>query len=140
VKTASHHYVFNRQRKHSVNAGVIRSFLKDLSESLQQTGSEVSVVFVSDKAMRLYNRRYRGIDKPTDVLSFRGEQEGYLGDIVISVDTAYDQARRSPVLDFDTNIHRLLLHGFLHLAGYDHETDQGEMRMLERKLRRRFQC
>ena len=140
VKTANHYYVFNRQRKHPINAGAVRRFLAQLSECLNQSEAEVSVVFVTDKAMRTYNRRYRGIDKSTDVLSFRGEQQGYLGDIMISTEIAYQQARKSPVLSFDTNIHRLLLHGFLHLSGYDHETDQGEMRVLERRLRRRFEC
>src|SRR5688572_13387833 len=119
VKTANHHYVFNRQRKHPIDAGDIRRFLAQLSQCLNRSEPEVSVVFVTDKTMRVYNRRYRGIDKSTDVLSFRGDQEGYLGDIVISTEQAYEQARRSPVLTFRSNIHRLLLHGFLHLSGYD---------------------
>lgn len=101
--------------------------------------AEFSVVFVTDEAMRTYNHRYRGMDKPTDVLSFEGEGD-YLGDILISTETAWAQARKSPTLSFDDNIRRLLLHGFLHLSGYDHETDNGEMRAIERRLRRRFQC
>jgi probable rRNA maturation factor len=115
-------------------------FLAQLSECLNQNETEVSVVLVTDKAMRIFNRRFRAIDKPTDVLSFRGEEKGYLGDIVISTDTACEQARRSPVLSFERNIRRLVLHGFLHLSGYDHATDRGEMRTLERRLRRRFRC
>jgi probable rRNA maturation factor len=101
--------------------------------------SEFSIVFVTDVMMRRYNREYRGFDKATDVLSFSGN-DGYLGDILISSETAYNQARKSKTLSFETNIHRLLLHGLLHLMGYDHETDDGEMRMFERRLRRRFQC
>jgi len=101
--------------------------------------SEFSVVFVTDDKIRRYNRDYRGFDKPTDVLSFSGD-DGYLGDILISSETAYNQARKSNTLSFETNIHRLLLHGLLHLMGYDHETDNGEMRVVERRLRRRFQC
>ena len=89
--------------------------------------------------MRGYNQTYRGFDKPTDVLSFSGEDE-YLGDIVISAETAWDQARRSRTLDFETNLHRLILHGLLHLMGHDHETDNGEMRSIERRFRRRFNC
>ena len=89
--------------------------------------------------MQTYNRKYRGHDKPTDVLSFRGD-ESYLGDILISVETAFRQASRSSTLSFDSNIRRLLLHGFLHLSGYDHETDNGEMRAIERRLRRTFKC
>jgi probable rRNA maturation factor len=98
-----------------------------------------AVVLITDAAMRDYNRTYRGYDKPTDVLSFRGDA-GYLGDILISAETAYNQARRSATLGFQTNVHRLIVHGLLHLMGYDHETDNGEMRTVERRLRRTFQC
>ena len=101
--------------------------------------SEFSVVLVTDGMIRRYNRDYREFDRATDVLSFSGD-DGYLGDILISSETAYNQARKSKTLSFETNIHRLLLHGLLHLMGYDHETDEGEMRTLERRLRRRFQC
>jgi probable rRNA maturation factor len=101
--------------------------------------SEFSVVFVTDDMIRRYNRDYRGFDNSTDVLSFSGD-DVYLGDILISSETAYNQARKSKTLSFETNIRRLLLHGLLHLMGYDHETDNGEMRTLERRLRRRFQC
>src|SRR5450759_997861 len=92
---------------------------------------EVSVLFCGDRAMRALNRRYRGMDAPTDVLAFPAETGGLLGDIVISIPCASRQARRrgeSPAREID----RLLLHGFLHLSGYDHETDDGEMNALEK--------
>ena len=117
----------------------MRSFLAGLVRELGKPDAAFTVVFVTDKSMRDYNLRYRHIDKPTDVLSFRGEAE-YLGDILISTETAWKQANQSRTLSFDTNIHRLLLHGILHLSGYDHETDNGEMRAIERRLRRKFQC
>jgi probable rRNA maturation factor len=98
-----------------------------------------SVVLIPDSVMRRYNRDYRGFDKPTDVLSFRGDA-AYLGDILISSETAYNQALKSATLSFEKNVRRLILHGLLHLMGYDHETDNGEMRAIERRLRRRFQC
>jgi probable rRNA maturation factor len=87
--------------------------------------------------MRSLNRRYRGKDKSTDVLAFPAENGGLLGDIVVSVPFAARQARRrrEPV---SRELDRLVLHGFLHLMGYDHETDQGQMDALEAKLRRRF--
>ena len=86
--------------------------------------------------MRTLNRRYRRKDRPTDVLSFPSNN-GLLGDIVISVPYASRQAkrRREPP---SREIDRLLLHGFLHLLGYDHETDEGEMDALEAKLRKRL--
>jgi probable rRNA maturation factor len=131
--------VINKQRKHTINRRNIHRFLSGLTPSLDIAGREFSVVFINDEAMREYNRNYRGFDKPTDVLSFRGDG-GYLGDILISSETAYNQARRSRTLSFESNLHRLMLHGLLHLMGYDHETDDGEMRAIERRFRRKFQC
>jgi probable rRNA maturation factor len=94
--------------------------------------------------MRALNRLFRGIDKPTDVLSFSTgpsilpEDDDYLGDIVISVETAERQAgRRKSTLERELCV--LALHGYLHLLGYDHETDDGEMRRVEYRLRRRFE-
>ena len=98
---------------------------------------ELSVLFCGDGAIRTLNRRYRKVDAPTDVLAFPAQSRALLGDIVISVPYASRQARRrgdSPAREID----RLLLHGLLHLSGYDHETDGGEMDALERKIRRRL--
>ena len=128
----------NRQRKHRVNRVRIVAFLQRLTRELAP-GKPFSVVLVSDLVIEKYNRDYRGVNKPTDVLSFASEDD-YLGDILISVETASDQADRSPTLSRDKNVERLTLHGVLHLMGYDHETDDGEMRALELRLRRRFRC
>ena len=139
MKANKRYHLLNRQRKHQIDSSGVRSFLAGLVRELGKPDAAFTVVFVTDKSMRDYNLRYRHIDKPTDVLSFRGEAE-YLGDILISTETAWKQANQSRTLSFDTNIHRLLLHGILHLSGYDHETDNGEMRAIERRLRRKFQC
>jgi probable rRNA maturation factor len=117
----------------------LHRLLADLSRELEIADAPFSVVFVTDAAMHKYNLKYRGYDKTTDVLSFSGEDD-YLGDILISTETAYNQARTSRTLNFDVNISRLLLHGLLHLLGHDHETDHGEMRAIERRLRRKFHC
>jgi len=117
----------------------IRTFLSDLARYQGKQDTSLSVVLIDDKAMRTYNRKYRGFDKPTDVLSFCGAGE-YLGDILISVETAFAQAQKSPVLTLESNLRRLALHGFLHLTGHDHETDNGEMRAIEIRLRRKFKC
>lgn len=94
--------------------------------------------------MRRLNRDYRGIDRPTDVLSFAYHEDEetaacnetpHIGDVVISVETAERYARELG-LSFEHEIERLVIHGALHLAGYDHETDNGKMNRLERKLRR----
>jgi probable rRNA maturation factor len=131
--------LLNKQRKHPIDTRDIRRFVADLTAAMGRSAAEFSVVFITDEVMRTYNQRYRGMDKATDVLSFEGEGD-YLGDILISTETAWAQARKSPTLSFDDNVRRLLLHGFLHLSGYDHETDNGEMRAIERRLRRKFQC
>jgi probable rRNA maturation factor len=87
--------------------------------------------------MRGLNRRFRRIDRPTDVLSFPSEAKksssGFLGDIVIDVPYAARQARaRGHSLERELQI--LLAHGVLHLLGYDHETDDGKMFRLQRRL------
>ncbi|HYE66453.1 MAG TPA: rRNA maturation RNase YbeY, partial [Pyrinomonadaceae bacterium] len=97
-----------------------------------------------DRAIRDLNRRFRGREGATDVLSFPTERaeferssEADLGDVVVSVERAAAQAAEHG-LDLETEIAQLILHGLLHLCGYDHETDQGEMNRLELRLRRRL--
>lgn len=109
-------------------------FLRQAIDAIGLLG-EVSVLLTEDQAVRVLNRQYRHKDKPTDVLSFPAAVEGVAGDLVISVETALRQAeeRDHPV---EMEIKVLLLHGLLHLAGYDHETDNGTMRRKEIRLRR----
>jgi probable rRNA maturation factor len=139
MPASSDYVILNKQRKHAIDLSELRKFVSRVVQELDIANRSFAVVLITDAAMRDYNRTYRGYDKPTDVLSFRGEA-GYLGDILISSETAYNQARKSVTLRFQSNIHRLTVHGLLHLMGYDHETDNGEMRAIERRLRRRFQC
>ena len=117
----------------------VKKLLARASRATRSRAGEVSVLFCADARMRGLNRRYRGKDRSTDVLAFPAGEggNGFLGDIVISIPFAGREARRrfdSPAREVD----RLLLHGFLHLMGYDHETDEGEMEALERRLRRRL--
>jgi probable rRNA maturation factor len=111
---------------------------------LPANGAGVTVAFVSDRAMRELNRRWRGKGETTDVLSFPAGQDEFekvegatLGDVVISVEQAARQAGEHG-LSFETEVAQLILHGLLHLCGYDHETDKGEMNALELSLRRRL--
>ena len=101
-------------------------------------------MFVSDRAMAELNRRWRGKPGTTDVLSFPAEQNKFekteglnLGDVVISVERAARQAKENK-LSLNTEISQLVLHGLLHLCGYDHLTDDGEMNRLELRLRRKL--
>lgn len=131
--------LINKQRTHPIDGRAVRRFISAVVEELGIAGRSFSVVLITDAVMQRYNSRYRGFDKPTDVLSFEGDRS-HLGDILISSETAYNQARNSKSLTFEKNIRRLILHGLLHLMGYDHETDDGQMKSIERRLRRRFQC
>lgn len=103
---------------------------------------QVTVLLTSDAVLRSFNRRFRGKNKPTDVLSFPAEDEAprrerIAGDLAISVPTARRQATQQGHT-LSTEIKVLMLHGLLHLAGYDHEADSGEMERRERRLRTRL--
>ena len=96
----------------------------------------VTIALVSDPAMRRLNATFRGADYSTDVLSFPSDMPGVLGDIAIARGVAARQARTLGHAEM-TELRVLALHGLLHLLGYDHEHDRGEMRRAEDRLRRR---
>jgi probable rRNA maturation factor len=95
---------------------------------------EVAVLLTNNREMRTLNRQFRRKDKATDVLSFPSGDNGSGGDIAISLDIAAENAARlgHPLA---TEIKVLMVHGMLHLAGYDHETDHGKMARREHELR-----
>ena len=131
--------VVNRQRKIRIDPERWRPFSEKALATIRNQSDEVTIAFVSDRQIRELNRRFRGIDKATDVLSFPAGDEtggvaGNLGDIAISLERATIQAKENS-LTLDEEIAQLILHGLLHLCGYDHETDRGEMNRLELKLR-----
>ena len=95
----------------------------------------VTVAIVADTRVRDLNRRYRRKDAPTDVLSFPAQEPGELGDVVIALGVARRQAAQAGH-SLSTEFRVLALHGLLHLLGYDHERDDGQMRRLEQRLRR----
>jgi probable rRNA maturation factor len=122
-----------------VRARRLRPWLERLLEELAPEARSLGVRFCGDREMRRTNRQYRGLDKTTDVLSFPGdaaeEGERHLGDILISLPVARRQAAEAHQ-EPEREIKTLLLHGVLHCLGYDHETDQGQMERLERRLRK----
>jgi probable rRNA maturation factor len=129
--------IVDRQRKHTVRKDDITRLLQGAAEALKVTG-ELALVFAGDAFLRKLNRDYRFKDKPTDVLSFPGpDKDMGLGDVIISVETARDNATRF-ARPLDRELEILALHGFLHVLGYDHETDQGQMEALEKQLRTRL--
>lgn len=129
----------NRQRKTRVDTKAWEAFAEKAAAAIGKDGPAATIAFVSDKNIRGLNRQFRGIDKATDVLSFPGEDadESNLGDIAISVETAARQAKENG-LTLDEEIAQLILHGLLHLCGYDHETDNGQMNKLEIRLRNKL--
>jgi probable rRNA maturation factor len=121
----------------------LRAFLQRAQRAAGLAG-QTSVLLTTDRALRRLNREFRGKDRPTDVLSFpplqapgAGTRDHGAGDLAISLETAARQAR-SLGHTLETEVRVLILHGLLHLAGLDHETDSGEMAAREESLRRRF--
>jgi len=128
---------------HPLRSGGLGAWLAGAAP--RRARGDVTVALVSDRQVRRLNRQHRGVDEPTDVLSFPALEAGrlkaapakkYLGDIVIARGVADRQARRARHSRLTE--HRILaLHGLLHLLGYDHEADDGRMARVERRLRRR---
>jgi probable rRNA maturation factor len=132
--------VVNKQRRRTIDVDRWRDFAEK-ALSAMDVDAGVTIAFVSDRSIQELNRRFREKNRPTDVLSFPSEQSDFelrtgknLGDVVISLDRAAEQALEHG-LELDQEISQLLLHGLLHLNGYDHETDNGEMNRLEIQLR-----
>ena len=123
----------------------IRRWSRTILRRLHRPRAELSLSFVTDPAIRELNRRYRNRDTPTDVLSFPLADEvcpDLLGDVVISVDMLRRQARQRKRSVADELL-RLLIHGILHLLGYDHEVSPAEarrMRKAEREMKAAVRC
>lgn len=133
--------IVNLQRKVKIDVSSLDSFALNLTDSTEEIPRrEFSVAFVSDDRMRQLNEMFRGKNTTTDVLSFPHQPDEFdpdkdnLGDIVISAEQAQKQAAENG-LTLEGEIKQLILHGLLHLCGYDHETDNGEMNARELELR-----
>ena len=146
--------ILNRQRRIPLAVKPLATFCERVQRELGFPEESVTVCFVSDPAIAAMNRKFRDKSGPTDVLSFPTREPGsraapsgrsgrtpaahhYVGDIVISPQTARRYARRRSH-GLASELRVLILHGMIHLAGYDHEKDNGEMMHLERRLRRRL--
>jgi probable rRNA maturation factor len=149
--------ILNRQREVRVSIPTLNQFLSRAQSRLKIPPSSLTVAFVSRADIARWNRSYRGKNRPTDVLSFPVETdspqprprrkaakpkprtrvgpETYLGDIAIAPAIARSNAVRFG-RTFDAEMRILILHGILHLMGYDHETDTGQMDRRESLLRR----
>jgi rRNA maturation RNase YbeY len=136
--------VIRRSRDRSISAKRVAQDARHLLRALGEAGAELTVTLVDDEAIRRLNRDYRRKDRPTDVLAFAMREgvrvpgdEAMLGDVVISLETAARQAREHDTAVAE-EVRTLLIHGVLHLLGYDHERSAAEarrMRAEERELR-----
>ena len=140
--------IINRQSQFVLDLPLLRAYELKVKNVLKIGRRNFNVCFVTDEDISRMNSVYRGKAVPTDVLSFPWEGEGesgpeesvsgefrnFLGDIVISVATA-DRNAKAEGHSTEEEIRMLILHGVLHLLGYDHKTDHGEMKSLELALR-----
>ena len=150
--------VLNRQKKIRLSPFALRRFLREILRELKLENVDVAIAFVSDAEIASWNESYRRKKGPTDVLSFPaltqwrsekprrvpgrrekrvGRAEKFLGDIAISPETARRYAKEGGGT-LQRELRVLMLHGVLHLMGYDHESDNGQMNRIEQKLRRRL--
>ena len=144
--------VVNRQRLARIDARRVARLVDTTLGAVGRADANLTVAFVRDRVIRDLNRKFRENDRVTDVLSFPAEDKRghasdvsftgsdvseFLGDIVISTDTALKQADDAGH-SFEREVNELVIHGVLHLCGYNHETDRGQMNRLELRLRRKL--
>jgi probable rRNA maturation factor len=130
--------VILKRRVPGLSERKLAEFVSEVCKHIRLVGA-VTVLVTSSKEMSVLNGRFRGKPRPTDVLSFPGPAfvDGFAGDIAVSVDIA---ARSARTIGHSSSVEVkiLVLHGLLHLAGYDHESDRGAMTRLEGRLRRQL--
>jgi probable rRNA maturation factor len=131
--------IIDKRNKVKLNSDAFQTFAERAINEVA-SGKSATIAFVSDDEMCKLNNQFRGKNLTTDVLSFPYEvdefdtDKDFLGDIVISLEQAERQAIENN-LTLENEVFQLILHGILHLLGYDHENDNGEMNMLELKFR-----
>ena len=143
--------VVNRQRLARIDASRIARIADATLAEVGRGDSTLTVAFVRDRTIRKLNSKFRANDRATDVLSFPAGNTGDaagglfidnnlpedLGDVVVSTDTAQRQAVEAGH-SLDREVDELVIHGVLHLCGYDHETDSGQMNRLELRVRKKL--
>ena len=137
-------YMQSRVRRVTIDQARVDRLARAILSDVGETAAELGILFVGDQRMRGLNRRYRGEDRTTDVLSFamRDAPTSHasrltprpLGDVVIAVPTAARQAKQGQ-RSLDEELAVLLVHGILHLCGYDHERSEKEARRMHRRER-----
>jgi probable rRNA maturation factor len=129
--------IISRRKWARVDAHALQRFADHVQRTApldRKLKGEVNILLTGDAEMQELNQQFRRKDKPTDVLSFPATMEGLAGELAISVPIAVANGRAFGHEPMD-ELKILVLHGMLHLAGYDHEVDTGQMERLEKKLR-----
>ena len=133
--------IVNRQRRHRVDRARLEAACRSAHHAGGGRQGGIALLLSGDRRIRELNRSFRGQDRATDVLSFpdgESSPEGrHLGDIAISVETARRNAEHAGGT-LDEELDRLVVHGVLHLLGFDHEVDGGEMMALQARILRRL--
>lgn len=131
--------LIDNQQKKKISSESIRQKTKQILNALGCEAHEISLVMTDNTQIQRLNKTYRGIDKPTNVLAFPMQEgqfaditPGLLGDVVISCETAQKEADDANIT-FLERMSQLLIHGILHLMGFDHETGPYDARIMETK-------
>ncbi len=134
----------NRQRHRPVNKTKITKTARQILSLIDKPEAELSILFVGDRKMTELNSAYRGINRTTDVLSFEASipfidsgADNVLGDIVISIPKAESQSKDYGTTFYD-EMYRLVIHGILHLSGYDHERSKYMAQKMRKKEKEIF--
>ena len=138
--------IIDRQKKYEMDHGVLAEAVDGVLHLFGAGGQEVGIVLVSDRTMRGFNRQYRGVLGTTDVLSFAMQEaphgkvgSGVLGDLVVSLEQIERQAcvewpgPRPPTGTLQRELALMVIHGLLHLLGFDHDTPGNEERMIRKE-------
>jgi probable rRNA maturation factor len=135
--------ILNNQKRVPLTTPPFEKFAKKSLRQLNLNSDSIAIAFVTDTEIARLNKIYRRKNKPTDVLSFpaqsakRPNKNKFLGDIAIAPAVARRYSKKNG-RSLESEICILILHGILHLLGYDHEADQGQMDRIEYKLRRKL--
>ncbi|MBC2704886.1 MAG: rRNA maturation RNase YbeY [Desulfobacula sp.] len=131
--------LIDNQQKKKMPTETIRQKTKQILNALGCDAHEISIVMTNNDQVQQLNKTYRGIDKPTNVLAFPMQEgqfaditPGLLGDVVISCETAQQEADKANI-SLDERMSQLLIHGILHLMGFDHEASPSDARKMEDK-------
>lgn len=131
----------NRQSRHKISLKKTKLTVQAILGALDCPDSELSILIVDDPQIEELNQKYLDRQGPTNVIAFAMREGDFsdlsphlLGDVVISTDTAAREAKNA-AMSFEQRFTELLVHGILHLLGYDHETDEEEARVMEAKSR-----